>query len=73
MKMKTLVAIVALGALAVGPAFAQAPSRHHAFHGQSSSTFHLNRSNPYESDAQGYQPYPNPDREPYRRDTTPPD
>jgi hypothetical protein len=65
MKMKTLVAIVALSAVVAGPAFAQAPSRNHAFHHQSSSTVHLNHSNLYQSDAQGNQPYPNPDRELY--------
>jgi hypothetical protein len=65
MKMKTLVAIVALIAIVAGPAFAQAPSRNHAFHHQSSSTVHLNRSNVYQSDAQGNQPYSNPDRELY--------
>jgi hypothetical protein len=63
--MKTLVAIVALSAVVAGPAFAQPPSRNHAFHQQSSSTVHLNRSSPYQSDAQGNQPYPNPDRELY--------
>jgi hypothetical protein len=71
--MKTLIALVALGAVVAGPAFAQPPNRHHAFHEPASSAVHLNRSNPYQSDAQGYQPYPNPDRELYERDTTPPD
>jgi hypothetical protein len=71
--MKALVAIVALSAVGAGPAFAQAPSRNHGFHQHSSSTVHLNRRNPYRSDAQGYQPYPNPDRGLYERDTTPPD
>ena len=68
--MKTLVALVALSAVLAGPAFAQPPSRNHAFHQQSSSTVH---SNLYQSDAQGNQPYPNPDRELYAPDTTPPD
>ena len=68
--MKTLVAIVALSAVVAGPAFAQPPSRNHAFHQQSSSRVH---GNPYHSDAQGNQPYPNPDRELYAPDTTPPD
>jgi hypothetical protein len=60
MKMKTLVAFVALSAVVAGPAFAQSPSRNHAFHQQ-----HVDRSNLYQSDAQGNQPYPNPDRELY--------
>jgi hypothetical protein len=68
--MKALVALVALSAFLAGPAFAQAPSRNHAFHQQSSSRVHSNR---YQSDAQGSQPYPNPDRELYAPDTTPPD
>jgi curli biogenesis system outer membrane secretion channel CsgG len=38
--MKTLVAFVALSAVVAGPAFAQAPSRNHAFHQQSSSRVH---------------------------------
>jgi hypothetical protein len=66
--MKTLVALVALSAVVAGPAFAQPPSRNHAYHQQ-----HLNRSAPYQSDSQGNQPYPNPDREYYVHDTAPPD
>jgi hypothetical protein len=63
--MKTLVALVALSAVLAGPAFAQGPSCNHAFHQHS--------SNIYQSDAQGNQPYPNPDREYYVQDNTPPD
>jgi hypothetical protein len=52
--MKTLVALVALSAFVAGPAFAQAPTRNHAFHQQSSSTVH-----PYAADvpyvARGYE------------------
>ena len=52
--MKTFVALVALSAVVAGPAFAQAPSRNHAFHQQSSSTVH-----PYAADvpymARGYE------------------
>jgi hypothetical protein len=65
MNMKTLVALVALSAIVAGPAFARAPSRNHAFHQQSSDI--------YQSDAQGNQSYPNPDREYYVQDNTPPD
>jgi hypothetical protein len=68
--MKTLVALVALSACGAGPAFAQPPSRNHAFHQHSSSRVH---SNLYQSDAQRNQPYPNPDLELYAPDTTPPD
>jgi hypothetical protein len=54
MNMKTLVALVALGAVVAGPAFAQAPSRNHAFDQQSSSRVH-----PYAADvpyvAHGYE------------------
>jgi curli biogenesis system outer membrane secretion channel CsgG len=54
MNMKTLVALVALSAAVAGPAFAQAPTRNHAFHQQSSSTVH-----PYAADvpyvARGYE------------------
>jgi hypothetical protein len=54
MNMKTLVALVALSAVLAGPAFAQAPSRNHAFHQQSSSRVH-----PYAADvpyvARGYE------------------
>ena len=52
--MKTLVALVGLSAVVAGPAFAQAPSRNHAFHQQSSSRVH-----PYAADvpyvARGYE------------------
>jgi hypothetical protein len=52
--MKTLVAFVALSAVIAGPAFAQAPSRNHTFHQQSSSRVH-----PYAADvpyvARGYE------------------
>ena len=48
--MKTLVALVALSAVLAGPAFAQAPSRNHAFHQQSSSRVH-----PYAADVPVYE------------------
>jgi hypothetical protein len=52
--MKTLVALVALSAVVAGPAFAQAPTRDHTFHQQSSSRVH-----PYAADdpyvARGYE------------------
>jgi hypothetical protein len=61
MNMKTFVALVALSAVVAGPAFAQAPTRNHAFHRQSSSTVH-----PYAADvpytARGYE---------YNNDTNP--
>jgi hypothetical protein len=54
MNMKTLVALVALSAVIAGPAFAQAPSRNHVFHQQSSS-----RVDPYAANdpyvARGYE------------------
>jgi hypothetical protein len=56
--MKTL---VALSAVLAGPAFAQAPSRNHAFQ-QSSSRVHPYAANtPYQARGYGYNNNDNPD------------
>ena len=60
--MKTLVALVALSAVVAGPAFAQAPSRNHAFHQQSSSRVHPYAANtPYVAHGYDYNNNDNPD------------
>jgi hypothetical protein len=64
--MKKLLAIAALGtaiALTANPAFAAA--RHHNGASERPAVERSNRSNLYQSDSQGNQPYPNPDRELY--------
>jgi hypothetical protein len=64
--MKKLLAIVALAtvaALTANPVFAAA--RHHIRAPERPAVELPNRSNLYQSDAQGNQPYPNPDRELY--------
>jgi hypothetical protein len=62
MNMKTLVALVALSAVVAGPAFAQAPSRNHAFHQQSSSRVHPYAADtPYAAHGYGYNNNDNPD------------
>jgi hypothetical protein len=61
--MKKLLAIVALAtvsALTVNPVFAAVKHR-----AERPAVERPNRSNLYQSDAQGNQPYPNPDRELY--------
>jgi hypothetical protein len=64
--MKKLLAIVALGtvtALTASPTFAAAKN----YYGtpERPAVEQSNRSNLYQSDAEGNQPYPNPDRELY--------
>jgi hypothetical protein len=62
--MKKLLAIVALATVAAftaNPVFAAV--RHHNRAPERPAVERLNRSNLYQSDAQGNQPYPNPDRE----------
>jgi hypothetical protein len=64
--MKKLLAIAALGtavALTASPAFAAA--RHHNGAPKRPAVERSNRSNLYQSDSQGNQPYPNPDRQLY--------
>jgi hypothetical protein len=64
--MKKLLAIVALGtvaALTASPTFAAA--KHHYGTPERPAFEQSNRSNLYQSDAEGNQPYPNPDRELY--------
>jgi hypothetical protein len=63
--MKKLLAIAALGtavALTASPAFAAAS---HNGAPERPAVERSNRSNLYQSDSQGNQPYPNPDRELY--------
>jgi hypothetical protein len=64
--MKKLLAVVALAtvaALTASPVFAA--GRHHNRAPERPAVERLNRSNLYQSDAQGNQPYPNPDRQLY--------
>jgi hypothetical protein len=64
--MKKLLAIAALGtavALTASPALAAA--RHHYGAPERPAVERSNRTNLYQSDSQGNQPYPNPDRELY--------
>jgi hypothetical protein len=61
MNMKTLVALVALSAVLAGPAFAQAPSRNHAFHQQSSRVHPYAADTPYQAHGYGYNNNDNPD------------
>jgi hypothetical protein len=72
--MKKLFAIVAVATvvtLTESAVFAMV--KHHSIASERPADERLNRSNLYQSDAQGNQPYPNPDRELYAPDTTPPD
>jgi hypothetical protein len=61
--MEKLIAVVALAsvaALTASPVFAAVKDR-----AERPTVERPNRCNLYQSDAQGNQPYPNPDREPY--------
>jgi hypothetical protein len=67
--MKKLLAIAALGtvvALTASPVFAAA--KHYNGAPEWPAVERSNRSNLYQSDSQGNQPYPNPDRELYVRE-----
>ena len=74
--LNAVLSAVAVATLLASPAMARPPRHHHAApsnvyipsdaRGQAtpygSSESPTSRSNPYASDSQGYQPYPNPDR-----------
>jgi hypothetical protein len=64
--MKKLLAIAALGtAVALTASTAFAAARHHNGAPERPAVERSNRSNLYQSDSQGNQSYPNPDRELY--------
>jgi hypothetical protein len=70
-KLLAIVAVATVATLTESAVFAKV--RHHSIASEQPSVEQANRSNLYQSDAQGNQPYPNPDRELYAPDTTPPD
>jgi hypothetical protein len=61
--MKGLITAMALAALAASPALAAA--KHHNGAAARGGVEQLNRNNVFQSDSQGNQSYPNPDREFY--------
>jgi hypothetical protein len=62
-KLFAVVSLASVAALTASPVFAAA--KHHNGAPERPSVERANRSNLYQSDAQGNQPYPNPDRELY--------